>query len=388
VTNIYTIVITGGVSPAAVTITGPITGFIQANYTFTATVSPLTTMLPVTYVWEASDQYSVPHAGVHSLSDTATFGWNTVGTKIVTVTASNASGPAVMDVHIIVLSRDAYRVYLPLVVKHWPPVPFAPNLLSIDNSDQDGNYTVRWTAPAGPGVTAYELEEDGEIIESYYTSTSHPVSGQSGGTHTYRVRGRNSYGLGFWSNSQSVFVMPETTFTSVADTFVFQGYASMNQGSESEMWAGYDDYLDPDGKIVRSFVKFDLSEIPAGMSISQATLYLRLYNSWDYPGRSRTITIYRLGSAWSEMTVNWNSQPSIAEAYGSAPVTHDDARWYTFDITALVRGWINQAWPNYGLAVRGPEHSGTDSSWKSFYTRESSYDPYISITYTSQGVTE
>jgi RHS repeat-associated protein len=388
VTDVYTIVITGGVPPAAVTITGPITGFIQTGYTFTATASPPTTMLPISFAWQVSDQDSVTHADVHSLSDTATFNWNTAGTKTVTVTASNASGPAVTGVHTIVISMDAYRVYLPLVVKHWPPVPFAPNLLSIDNSDQDGNYTVRWAAPAGPGVTAYELEEDGVIIASDHTSTSYPVSGQSPGTHTYRVRGKNSYGSGFWSNSQSVFVMPPSTFMSVADTFVLQGYASMNLGSESEMWAGYDDYLDPDGRIARSFVKFDLSEIPAGMSIAQATLHLRLYNSWDYPGRSRTITTYRLGSTWSEMTVNWNSQPSIAEAYGSTPVTHGSERWYTFDVTVLVRGWVNHTWPNHGLAVRGPEHSGSDSSWKSFYTRESSYDPYLSITYTSQGMTE
>ena len=37
--------------------------------------------------------------------------------------------------------------------------------------------------------------------------------------------------------------------------------------------------------------------------------------------------------------------------------------------------------PDYGVMLRGPEWSGADSSWKGFYTSESSSDPYLAITY-------
>jgi hypothetical protein len=183
-----------------------------------------------------------------------------------------------------------------------------------------------------------------------------------------------------------------TEYTSVADTCVLQGYPSDNVGGVSDMWVGYDDYLAPDGRIVRSLVQFDLSIIPSNVSINQATLNLFLYSSWDFPGRTRTITTYRIGSTWSEMSVNWYSQPSILEAYGSSGVTHGQWQWYSFDVTALVQGWINGTFPNYGLALRGPEHSGSDSSWKAFYTREGSYPPYLQISYgaassTAQGPT-
>ena len=171
--------------------------------------------------------------------------------------------------------------------------------------------------------------------------------------------------------------------TSEADACVLQGYPTTNLGSTTDMWAGYDDYLDPDGQIVRSLIKFDVSSVPAGASINSVTLRVYKWNSWDYPGRSRTITAYRISSNWSESTVTWNSRPSYAEAYGSASVSHDGTGWYSFDVTNLVKAWANGTYPNYGVMLRGPEYSGSDSSWKAFYTRETSYDPELVFAYTT-----
>jgi hypothetical protein len=172
----------------------------------------------------------------------------------------------------------------------------------------------------------------------------------------------------------------------VADTTIFQGYPDENVGYTSDMWAGYDDYFDPDGKIVRSLVQFDLAGIPAGTQIASASLKLYLIDSWDYPGRSRTITTYRIKSGWSEMSVTWNTKPSYGESYGTASVTHGDRRWYSFDVTDLVRAWVNGTKSNYGIMVRGPEHSGQDSSWKGFSTREGPFPPQLVINYTGAAV--
>ena len=90
------------VSPTTVTISGPTTGLKGTNYTFTATVSPMTTTLPITYVWEASDQHTVTHTG--GLSDTMSLAWSTEGQKVIIVTATNA-GNMVTDTHAVNLNQ-------------------------------------------------------------------------------------------------------------------------------------------------------------------------------------------------------------------------------------------------------------------------------------------
>jgi hypothetical protein len=52
-------------------------------------------------------------------------------------------------------------------------------------------------------------------------------------------------------------------------------------------------------------------------------------------------------------------------------------------VTALVRGWKNGTYPDNGIMLRGPEHSGVDSSWRGFSTREGSFTPKLTITYIS-----
>lgn len=160
-----------------------------------------------------------------------------------------------------------------------------------------------------------------------------------------------------------------------------QGYPTVNLGNTADMWAGYDDSMDPDGKIVRSLIQFDTSGIPAGTAIANAVLKVYQVNSWDYPDKSRTITTYRIGSSWSESSVTWNTSPPIGEAYGSASVAHTSEVWRSFNVTNLVRAWVNNGQPNHGVMLRGPEWAGSDSSWKSFSTREGPYAPQLVITY-------
>ncbi|MGB5932505.1 MAG: C1 family peptidase, partial [Anaerolineae bacterium] len=183
-------------------------------------------------------------------------------------------------------------------------------------------------------------------------------------------------------NYSSLPSPPSGPFYSVADACVLEGYPTTNFGNTVDMWAGYDDYLEPDGKIARSLIQFDLSAIPTGTPIDSALLQVYLVSSYDFPGETRTITAYRIPSTWSESSVTWNTRPSYGEAYGSASVTHGAWAWYSFDVTNLVRGWVNGTLPNYGVMLRGPEWSGYDSSWRAFSAREGSYTPQLVITYT------
>ncbi len=181
-------------------------------------------------------------------------------------------------------------------------------------------------------------------------------------------------------------VTPEPTDTitqhtlfSTADACVLEGYPTFNAGDTRDMWAGYDDDLDPGGRIVRSLVRFDIADLPPGRAIVKATLRLHLVSSWDFPDRSRTITTHRITANWAENSVTWNNKPGYAEAYGSRSIVSAAWGWYDLDVTHLVSAWYNGTHPNYGIMVRGPEVSGQDASWRGFGTRESSYVPHLIV---------
>jgi uncharacterized repeat protein (TIGR01451 family) len=118
----YTDTATGDVTvsavpPSDVAITGPITGGVQTSYTFTATVSPVGTTLPITYTWQATDQSAVVHTG-GGLIDTVGFTWSVTGTKTITVTAANVAD-TVTATHVITIEAPSSRpVYLPVIKKN------------------------------------------------------------------------------------------------------------------------------------------------------------------------------------------------------------------------------------------------------------------------------
>ncbi|MDO8672824.1 MAG: PKD domain-containing protein, partial [Dehalococcoidia bacterium] len=100
-------------SLANVSVSGPTSGVVGATYPFTATVSPITATLPITYVWQATDQPMITHTG--TLIDTASFVWNSPGTKAITVTATNEAG-TITGTQIIAIRA---KVFLPLVMQSY-----------------------------------------------------------------------------------------------------------------------------------------------------------------------------------------------------------------------------------------------------------------------------
>ena len=83
--------------------------------------------------------------------------------------------------------------------------------------------------------------------------------------------------------------------------------------------------------------------------------------------------------------VTWDNQPVAGESYGSAVIPYLGAGlWYSFDVTELVRGWVGGSFPNEGLMVRGHETYESLKAWQQFYTRESSYVPYLLVTFSDE----
>ncbi len=78
------------VSSAGPSISGPDQGVVQLGHSFQASVEALAPTLPVTYTWQATDQITVVHS--NNLTDSVVFTWATPGEKVITVTASAATG--------------------------------------------------------------------------------------------------------------------------------------------------------------------------------------------------------------------------------------------------------------------------------------------------------
>jgi PKD repeat protein len=109
--------------------------------------------------------------------------------------------------------RTGWSIYLPLVMRQWPPVPETPSLQPIDNPGGDGSYTVRWSG--ADRATSYVLQEArtgdfGDAVTVYDgPNTSHAVSGRGAARYRYRVQARNGSGASGWSSTAWVDVLWE-----------------------------------------------------------------------------------------------------------------------------------------------------------------------------------
>lgn len=104
-------------TPFTLTLDGPEAGVIGVGQTFTATVTPLTTTVPITYAWEATGQEAFTETG--GLVSTASFTWVLPGTRHITVTAANRVGEQAAETRVEVGGSGG--VYLPIVLKGYPP---------------------------------------------------------------------------------------------------------------------------------------------------------------------------------------------------------------------------------------------------------------------------
>ena len=102
---------------------------------------------------------------------------------------------------------NAY-VYLPLMAKRWPPIPYAPTINAINNDDLEDEYIVSWAYNhSNVPVSSFTLQEATnndftEGVKSYTIpagSLSKTISDQEDGVYCYRVRGVNAWGPGPWS---------------------------------------------------------------------------------------------------------------------------------------------------------------------------------------------
>lgn len=159
------------------------------------------------------------------------------------------------------------------------------------------------------------------------------------------------------------------------DTFVSVSAPTKNYGSNGILAVGSG---------TTAYLKFNMSGIPAGSTVSKATL--RLFVDAVLTGGQ--FDVYNLPSspAWSESTLKYNTPPPLpgTSATGGNPISVKAASINTFlliDITATVQNWLSTPGSNNGIALALVGSTG----YFSFDSKEgltTSHEPELEIALT------
>jgi hypothetical protein len=109
-------------------------------------------------------------------------------------------------------------------------------------------------------------------------------------------------------------------------------------------------------------LQFDLGAIPSFAMVSSATL--TLYHSANTNVGQR-YDVFRTTSAWDEATVTFNTRPTFDPVEFSSLVIPEDLDdvFRTWDVTALVSGWVNGSFPNHGMWIEEVPIAGDGTAY-------------------------
>jgi hypothetical protein len=169
------------------------------------------------------------------------------------------------------------------------------------------------------------------------------------------------------------------------DTYVEDIYPDTNFGKNGsyEVWEFYvgDENYNTPIATTRSYLKFDLSTIPAGSTITSAKIYLR---AWGVgPNPSIVVGAYYLDNdSWDQYTITWNNQPTTGHASSpTATNTVNNTAWWDWEVKTDVQDALD-ADEIYSVVMREATE-GTDHNWCGFNSEENDWYPaYMDVTYT------
>jgi hypothetical protein len=135
-------------------------------------------------------------------------------------------------------------------------------------------------------------------------------------------------------------------------------------------------------KFEQSLVRFDLSAVSVGTTVTSAT-----FNVWAYGGGNldtRPVDFYAITAPWNEGTVtygNFNEAYDSSTIYGTIP-SRAKVGYNAVDLTALVGKWVSGALADYGvLLATVPQNNTAADDWA---TSEAgtAYAPQLVVCYT------
>ena len=148
------------------------------------------------------------------------------------------------------------------------------------------------------------------------------------------------------------------------------------------------------GKEVYTFLKFDLDDIPDGITIDSIELHIR---SQKASVNTSDIYLYSIDSAdegWDESTLTWNNKPAIVDKIGEWRKREDDTYQYRdttkgsvsvfpFDATGITYIQNAQAAPRTAtIIMKNSEAAGADNFLHRYFSKESEEGyPFLKIVY-------
>jgi hypothetical protein len=160
----------------------------------------------------------------------------------------------------------------------------------------------------------------------------------------------------------------------IEDAYVWSLYPGYNTGTAVDQSVG----LSHDG-VQYGLLKADLGVIPAGATMTSATLTLLMSASAPH-----TVRAHRVTAPWSEPTVTWQS---FGGAYDPAAIASVDVNGYaverTLDITALAQAWVSGTHANHGVLLE-QDPNGT-TTYKSSERATISQRPKLTLCYETDG---
>jgi peroxiredoxin len=175
----------------------------------------------------------------------------------------------------------------------------------------------------------------------------------------------------------------QTIFNSTADAYIAAGSPNQNHGSDTIM----DVFNGRDG-----LVRFDISSIPAGSTVTAATLTMVVPSVTG--ANTKNYGVNRILVDWNESTVTWNSPGSTAGThYATNPTASTlipGEGTYNFDVTADVASFISGSATNYGWRVKWISNISGTPTQIDVGSRENSTPsnrPTLTVVYTPAGDT-
>ncbi|MEK7529277.1 MAG: DNRLRE domain-containing protein [Patescibacteria group bacterium] len=182
------------------------------------------------------------------------------------------------------------------------------------------------------------------------------------------------------------------TFTATGDSWIYEATSSADHGTDSYLdiraWQHYSR---------RSFVKFDISQIPVGASIRSASLQMKEHGTFGLP---RIIAAHRVTKNWQEgdgrknSGVTWERYNGVNEwdteggDFVTIPTDQElisynpslYPRTDEWNVTADVVNFANGTYPNYGWLIKDASEDSSQHYWR-FYSREGDVPPQLVVTY-------
>lgn len=173
------------------------------------------------------------------------------------------------------------------------------------------------------------------------------------------------------------------TLNSTADTTIYENSSTTNYGSNTKFITGKDN--SGPGRNYRSLVKFDISTLPAGATVTSATL--RLYQESSVSTSTISIAAHKVTASWNENTVTWSS--SGGGSYNATPlatanVTLGTTGWKEWILPAgLIHEWVDFPATHFGILLNSGGGKNTRADFSSRENATSPQRPQLVIVYTT-----